>query len=387
MSLGGPNSLLGVKKRERLFPGNHVTFLNGGGSYFLLLLELIRKSEKLIHIQVYILGNDQTGKTILQELVNAAARGVQVFLMVDDYGTSWMEKRAQKELEERGIHVKRFSRRLSFKKFYLGRRQHSKIVVVDNRYALVGGMNLADRYSGWDNNEPWKDFAVLMEGPVAAGLNKLSAVYWSGRQKKVIMRHAPIEAFDDGITVRTSFNDWFRKRNEISRSLYENFSEARSEIFIVAAYFFPSAKMLRLILRKADQGVKIRLVLSAKSDVPFIKPATEYFYAQLLETGVEIYEWNRSVLHGKLAIVDGSWITIGSYNLNQLSDYKSLETNIELSDKKIIRHILDTLKKEFITEKQKVAYKRWRILGSIRSFFSYLLIRLSLKILFLPLDK
>ncbi|HCS19019.1 MAG TPA: hypothetical protein DIW47_00395 [Bacteroidetes bacterium] len=367
---------------EHSTSGNQVEVFRGGKTFFSKLFERIDAAEKFIHIQVYILGHDQTGNQLLDHLFQAAARGVRVFLMLDAYGTSWVGKTQLTEWKKKGLSVKLFSRHFRFKRFFIGRRQHAKIVVIDAEWMSVGGLNFADRYNGSEGHPPWLDAACWVRGPAAAQLNRLAAVYWSRKDKQFLRSQHGIAGTEHGIRVWILSNDWLRKRQEIKKAYFDAIGSAKQDILIVAAYFFPSRKLLRLLLDKAKAGVKVRLVFSAHSDVPLIKPSMEYFYSGLQREGIEIWEWKESVLHAKVAFVDQRWVTLGSYNLNQLSDVGGLEVNIAFEDEHMVGDLYSYFLEEIYPKTQLVRKSSGAIVRRFERLVAFLLIRLALKILF-----
>jgi cardiolipin synthase len=368
---------------EHSTPGNKVEVFRGGKEYFSELFAHIDAAEKYVHVQLYILENDQTGKLFLDHLFRAAERGVRVFLMLDAYGCSWVRRPQLTEWSKKGLTVKLFSLRFRFKRFFIGRVQHAKIVVIDSVWMSVGGLNFADRYSGFDGETPWLDAACWIEGPAAGQMNKLASVYWPNKVKHHLRAQHGIDAISGGIRVSLLFNDWLRKRQEIKKAYMEAIGSAKEDILIVAAYFFPSAKLLRLLLDKAKEGVKVRLVFSAISDVPLIKPSMEYFYSGLQREGIEIWEWKETVLHAKVAFVDQRWMTLGSYNLNQLSDIGSLEANVAFEDEKLVGELYAYYLNEIYPKTELVRKSRGAIVRRVEQLVSFLLIRMALKLLFL----
>lgn len=363
--------------------GNAIEVYRGGKAYFDTLIDRIGKAKTFIHIQVYILGDDVTGHGILDVLFEAVNRKVKVFLMLDAFGSSWVKTHHLKAWKAKGIEVKLFSRRLRFKRLFLGRRQHSKLVVIDNEWMSVGGLNFADRYSGFDGNPPWFDTACWVKGPAAAMLNQVSAVYWKSKVEHYLKSQTPLLPYPDGEDIWIYSNDWLRRKFDIRKAYQEAIEEAQEEVVIIAAYFFPSRKMLRLLLKKAREGVKIKLLFSSVSDVPLVKPATEYFYRKLRMAGIEIREWEESILHAKIACIDRSWITLGSYNLNQLSDYGSLEVNIAFRSKELASPLYQQLIQTIYPKTKEVGDISHHLLKRFQRYISYLALRIALRIMFL----
>jgi cardiolipin synthase len=370
--------------RKPTSSGNRVLCLKGGSSFFNRLLVAIQEAKVFIHIQLYILGNDATGKLILEELFAAGKRGVDVYLMLDAFGSNWVGNEELAEWSKRGLQVKLFARRFRFKRVSLGRRHHAKVIVIDNTYLSVGGMNFADRYSGFNGQEPWLDFTTWIEGPAAEQLNKIISAYWARKLRRKLKQYpAYTGATENGITVALLFNDWLRGRNAIKSSYFSALGKAKKEIIIVAGYFVPSHSLIRLLKIKAAEGVKVRLFFSSISDVPLVKKASEYYYDELRNAGVEIREWNHSLLHAKVALIDKCWLTIGSYNLNQLSDYGGLEVNVSFND-----HALGTdFSQEFIepleSQTAVISSESTRFITRFNRYLSFLAIRIALKVLLL----
>ncbi len=321
---------------ERYLPGNEVALVSGGEPYFSRLFELIDSAKKLLHFQVYIFDEDETGKAVAEALKKACQRGVEVFLAVDSYGSKDLSPAFIADLKESGVHFKFFSPLpRHFYAFRLGRRLHSKVVVADQSLALVGGINISNKYRGTAEEAPWLDFALHIKGPVCVGLTRTcERIYrekYFGRvrlrrKKKVL--HPP-----NAVRSRFALNDWFRRKNQIGAAYRAAFQKARHSIVIVASYFMPS-RTIRTALKKASRrGVQITVLLPGKSDIPMAKRATRYLYQELFQNKVSIYEWENSILHGKMAIVDKKWVTVGSYNLNHLSQFSSIEVNVEVLDK------------------------------------------------------
>ncbi|MBP9690390.1 MAG: hypothetical protein KBE91_12305, partial [Bacteroidia bacterium] len=151
---------------------NSITLVNSGDAYFDLLLKLIREAKYVLHLQFYIFDLDKTGLLVLEELKLAVKRGVSVFVVVDAFGSEQITKKVTPLFTNNGIYIKRFSPIRNNKGLGLGRRLHHKLVWVDGHTALLGGINIADKYSGWAGQTPWLDFAVKIEGELCEDIRK-----------------------------------------------------------------------------------------------------------------------------------------------------------------------------------------------------------------------
>lgn len=312
-------------------PTQNIALVHSGEDYFSRLERIIREAEFEIHMQIYLFDNDSTGTRIINELKEAASRNVQIFLLLDGLGSILFPSAVIEDLRRNGIHFRFFAPLFSAYTFYLGRRLHRKIVVVDRKVALIGGINIADKYRGDNKGAPWLDYAVQLEGAIARPLQELCNDLYLKKRRSRILRLKDVFHLQEDIVVRVLQNDWLKRKDEISNSYIKAIRNAQSEIIIMGSYFLPGRKITKALQRAAKNQVKIHLILSGISDLPITRRATCYLYSKLLGYNIELYEWKNSVLHGKTATIDNSWTTIGSFNLNNLSSYGSIEMNVEIS--------------------------------------------------------
>ena len=315
-----------------------IQLVTGGKGYFSLLLNLINSATSSIHLQTYIFKDDETGIMVADALKAAAKRNVAVFLLVDGYASQDISSSFIKELELSGVHFRFFEPLFSTSNFYFGRRLHHKLFVADAKHALVSGINIANRYNDCEGIAAWLDFAIYAQGKVAEDLCKLCCKIWYGFSDKKIVNsceNLSLMAVSKNINasqVHIKRNDWVSHKNEISSSYIAMFRHARVGITIMCSYFLPG-KIIRRLLRKASQrGVHIRVVIAGPSDVWIAKQAERWLYDWLLRNNIALYEYQPSVLHAKIAVADDEWMTIGSYNINDISTYASIELNLEIVD-------------------------------------------------------
>lgn len=317
---------------------NKVSVIQGGKEYFDLLLRLINAAAESIHLQMYIYNDDDTGIRIADALKAAAKRNVQVYLMVDGYASQRMSQHFIDELKAAGIHFRFFEPFFKSMHFYFGRRMHHKIVAADATRSLVGGINIADRYNDIHEIPAWLDFALYAEGEIARDLCVLCWKTWYSFSSK--MGITPCEEkqlqfhFEENEKqlVRMRRNDWVRSKNEISVTYIEMFRHAKNHITIMCSYFLPGKIIRRLLANAARRGVKIKVITAGPSDIMMAKYAERWMYDWLLRNKIELYEYQPSVLHAKVAVCDGEWFTLGSYNINNISAYASIELNLDVKD-------------------------------------------------------
>lgn len=316
-------------------PGNAVQLIPGGKKYFDMLLQLIQAAEKTIHLQVYIFDDDETGRTVARALMDAAKRKVQVYVLADGYASQVIGKKLVQQLREAGVHFRFFEPIFKSRYFYFGRRLHHKVFVADAAVALVGGINITNRYNDMPPQQAWLDFALLVKGAAAATICTKCRLAWNGwsirKQKDTDCENElPVTAGNSYVRVRT--NDWVRHRNEISGTYIQMLRSAKQQVTIFCSYFLPGRFMRRLLRSASKRGICIRVVTAGPTDVPLAKRAERWLYDWLLRYNIELYEYQPSVLHAKIAVCDEEWFTVGSYNINNISAYASIELNTDVYD-------------------------------------------------------
>ncbi len=320
-----------IENKNSLIASKNLELVYSGEDYFSRLEAIICNSQIEIHMQMYLFENDATGNRIIMALKEAASRNVQVYVLLDGLGSLSFPSETIKEMRQSGINIRFFAPLFSTYTFYLGRRLHRKVIVADAKVVLIGGINIADKYCGSPTEAPWLDYAVQLKGEIAEPLQKLCTnIYFKKRnfQNKKIKSSFPFE--EDGM-VRILQNDWLKGENEICDGYIKSIRNAKTEIIIVGSYFLPGIRIIRALKKASKNKVKIKLILSGKSDLPLTRRATCFLYGKLLIYNIALYEWDQSILHGKVAVIDGNWTTIGSFNLNNLSSYGSLEMNVEIN--------------------------------------------------------
>jgi cardiolipin synthase A/B len=340
-------------KNNYSYTVNKVELVRGGAPYFELIDKLIANAKHSIHLQTYIFEDDQTGKTVADALIEAAKRDVDVYLLVDGFASQNLSNDLIGSLTSSGVNFRFFEPVFRSSNFYFGRRLHSKVLVTDASCAVVGGVNITNRYNDMPGKAAWLDFALFVEGPAAIDAYKICVGIWRGKKKRnITVEDLPVEQGTihpaQSGWVRVRRNDWVNNRLQISNSYLEMFRTAVSHITILSSYALPGNIFRRNLEKALKRGVKIRMIISGQSDVLLVKQAEKYWYTWLFRNNIEIFEYTKNVLHGKLAICDGEWMTIGSYNVNDLSAYVSVELNFDVQDpdfvastERILQKIID----------------------------------------------
>jgi cardiolipin synthase len=352
----------------------NLSLVHSGEDYFSRLERIIADSKVEIHIQMYIFEEDETGSEIIAALKEAALCNVKIYIVLDGFGSFSFSSKTIAELKEMGINFRFFSPMFSANSFYLGRRLHNKVIVSDAKTVLIGGINIANKYRGNETDLPWLDFAVELNGNFEALEDFSRAVYFKRGRKKI-----PQVLIPKGGHVGFLQNDWIKRKNEIAEAYVKSIKNAEKEIIIMGSYFLPGRKIINALRIASQNKVQIKLILSGISDVPIVRRATCYLYAKLFRYNIELYEWNQSVLHGKATVIDAQWTTVGSFNLNNLSSYVSMEMNVEIYSEQFSKGFQLQLN-DIISQSQKVTPETLRLKDSLPSklvnWFSYRITRI-----------
>ncbi|MEJ7589602.1 MAG: phospholipase D-like domain-containing protein [Ferruginibacter sp.] len=365
---------------------NKVKLIRGGTAYFETLEKMINNAKDTIHLQVYIYDDDETGKKIADALIAAAKRNVNVYLMADGYASQSLSDEFVEQLKDGGVNFRFFEPLFKSTGFYFGRRLHHKIMVVDTDVAIVGGINISNKYNDLPGKPAWLDFALLTEGVIVKELCILCWNTWRGH--KTDSRAKPCNPVvlkpdikpDEVADVRMRRNDWVRQKAQISKTYVEMMTGAKSHVSILCSYFLPGSIMQKAIKRAVRRGVKIKVIVAGKSDLIIAKNAERYMYDWLLRHGVAIYEYQNNILHGKIAVCDNQWMTIGSYNINDISAYASVELNLDVRNSVFSCHIEQTLEEIMVNDCEIITREsHTRTKNILKQFFrwaSYELFRL-----------
>jgi cardiolipin synthase A/B len=369
--------------------GHSVELLQSGEPFFAANIRAIDEARKYIHFQTYIVDEDETGIRVVDALVRAAARGVRIYLLLDAFGTKYLSGEFINKIENSGIFLRFFSPVFITKGFQMSLRLHHKVLLVDGELAIIGGMNIANRYHGTPGKKEWLDFAITLRGPECMHINSTLRRLWNktffsrGERSDEIVHS--VKKYDEDIKLRVTENNWYRNKIGILRSYRSAFKHSHHHMIIFASYFLPGRLERKLLRMASARGVDIKIVLAAESDAPMFKRATGFLYEYILRNNIKIFEYLPSNLHAKVATVDGRWSTVGSYNLNHISDYGSIEMNVDILDTVFTENFEKTLLKIIkndcrqVTTEEYLRRRTW--FSQLRGWLSYQMIRLLMRLM------
>jgi cardiolipin synthase len=349
---------------QGLSGGHTVQLLKGGEEFFPSLIQAVNCSQREVRVETFIFDLEAAGLLVAEALERAAVRGVAVYLLVDAIGTPSMPAQWQHRFDAAGVQWHRFSP--------LGpagllnpvrwRRLHRKLCVVDQSIAFCGGINFVD-----DLIEPGQgaldaaryDFALQLQGPLVVDMLGSMIQLWrrlemarelsqgqfqaAGRVWQQGKRLLKSDATDStlaptsfvvplgahtGVQAALLLRDNLRNRTRIERAYWQAIYSARHEIIIANAYFLPGRRLRKALFNARRRGVRVQLLLQGRYDNFMQFHASRPVMASLLSVGIEVYEYNASLLHAKVAVIDGEWATVGSSNLDPLSLLLAREANV-----------------------------------------------------------
>ncbi|KNE75250.1 Cardiolipin synthetase [Candidatus Burkholderia crenata] len=340
---------------------NTVRLFKSGLEFFPALIERINAAQHDVSLETYIFSDADAGRAISTALMNAARRGVHVRVITDGIGTAKLplfEEWAQANVEHRVYNPHLFGQ-LGFS------RTHRKLAVIDRHIAFCGGINIVDDFeqNGVHLDHARWDFSLEAQGPVVKDVREAFDIQWQRIRLGVKPLLAPPPEDQQpapGVSSRTSRSalrarrglihavdrpcvafvarDNLLNRRAIEKAYLAAISHAEKEVMLANPYFMPGRKLRRALARAAQRGVRITLVIGRKEFVA-LDYATPFLYRNLLKYGVRIAEYEKTILHGKVAVVDSNWATVGSSNLDALSLVLNNEANMVLvnHEKEIVK--------------------------------------------------
>ena len=324
--------------------GNQVTLLHDPETCLPAMLDAIEDASREVLLEMYWFASDRTGWEFAEALCDRARAGVRVQVIYDAVGSLMADDQMFQRMRRAGCQVAEYNPvapwRARFRLGLLNNRNHRKMVVVDGRVALVGGVNLGDEWAAKGaGGKGFRDDVIKIEGPAAQGLRDIFQVTWSdltgtdanGHPRRNAPPAHPLRSAP-GSLVRVLANHYRDERKAIRRDYLSRIQEAKKYFYITNSYFIPDRKVRQSLLAAARRGVDVRVLMPETSDVPAVDFASRWLWGGLLEGGVRLYRFRGPVLHAKSAVSDDSWTTVGSFNLDNRSWRTNLELNLAIVD-------------------------------------------------------
>ena len=378
---------MGQRMNTRWTEGNAIRLLENGEEFFPRVFDCIANATREVVLETFILFEDKVGLQLHRALMTAARRGVQVDITVDGFGSPDLSDEFLHSLVDAGVRIQVFDpgKRLLGWRVNVLRRMHRKIVVVDGTVAFVGGINYSADHLADFGPEGKQDYAVEIRGPLVAEIHRFTHAalaqgqryqrhrkWW--RRRHQLRVHPGSVAPAGRAAAMLVVRDNGEHRSDIELQYRIAIRAARKRVIIANAYFFPGYRFMKELRHAARRGVDVRLILQGEPDMPIVKTAASMLYSQLLAAGVRVYEYCERPLHGKVALMDDEWATVGSSNLDPLSLALNLEANVIIRDRGFNRELYQRLERIMRqsckeVERQQVGPLRgWHL---VRSFLAY----------------
>ncbi|EOC1327137.1 cardiolipin synthase ClsB [Cronobacter dublinensis] len=329
--------------------GNRIELLENGDEFYPAVFDAIDNARSKIILETFIWFDDNVGRQLHEVILRAAQRGVSVEVLLDGYGSPDLSDDFVGTLTSAGVKFRYYDprpRTLGMRTNVF-RRMHRKIVVIDGEVAFVGGINYSAEHMSDYGPEAKQDYAVRVEGPVVQDIYQFVlrnlgeeqvSRWWQRHYQQAVDNTMPGEA--QALFIWRDNND---HRDDIERHYLKMLANAKKEVIIANAYFFPGYRLLHAMRNAARRGVKVKLIVQGEPDMPIVKVGARLLYNYLVKGGVEVYEYLRRPLHGKVALMDDHWATVGSSNLDPLSLSLNLEANLIIHDTQFNQTLRDNL--------------------------------------------
>lgn len=377
-------------------PGERIVLLRDGSEAIPAMMKAIRGARREVVLEMYWLDSSVVGKAVVEALTQRAKEGVAVYVLYDAIGSLGADGTLYDGLLAAGARVLEYNPvapwRRRFRLGWVSRRDHRKMLVVDERVAFVGGLNLG---LPWlcieDGGGGWRDDVAMVVGPTAARVRALFFETWAKqggecpKNLRVFTSRERAEAAREELGVSNMSrahpvvavlgHDALGARWAIRRAYLTRIRNAERQVLIANSYFIPDMRVKRALKYAARRGVEVRVIVPGTSDVPAVKYATEWLYTDLMEAGIHVHEWIHGILHAKTLLVD-EWATTGSYNLDYRSFRYNLEANLASTDAAFVASVEASMRKDLAESTREVDLAQWKqrpLLDKLRSWIFYLI--------------
>ena len=354
---------------EALVSGNRVTLLHDGEQAFPAMLEAIAEAKREILLEMYWFASDEVGRQFADALTAKAETGVTVRVIYDAVGSIQSDGRMFSRLRDAGCEVEQYNPiapwRARFRIGVVNNRDHRKLLIVDRQVGFTGGVNLGNEWAPKGaGGAGWRDDTIRIEGPA---VEQMCDIFDYGWRRIVEPPSAdrprlrpPVDTGDGtGSRVRVLANHYFRERRAIRQAYLRRIESAQRSVCITNSYFVPDGQIRRVLGRAVARGAEVRVIVPGKSDVFAVRHAARKLYGRLLEAGIQLYEWQGSILHSKTAVIDGRWCTVGTYNLDARSLRFNLEVVAAVEDAAVAGAMEDRFNED-LEHAKLVSYEEWR---------------------------
>jgi cardiolipin synthase len=346
-----------------LVPGNQVKELINGDEIFPPMLAAIRAAEKTITFETYIYWSGAIGKEFAEALAERARAGVEVHVLVDWAGSARMDDDLLQLMKDAGVEILKYHPLHWYHLARMNNRTHRKLLVIDGKIGFTGGVGIADNWLGdAQDADHWRDSHFRLEGPAVAHMQAAFMDNWMKTSGEVL--HGE-EYFPPLKPVGEHYAQVFKSSSsegsESVRLMYLlSIASARKNVYIANAYFVPDDLSIQTIVRALQRGVKVKILLpGTRIDTEPVRRASRARWGDLLEAGAEIYEYQPTMYHCKVMIVDDVWVSVGSTNFDTRSFRLNDEANLNIYDHAFAQRQIDIFEDDLKKSRQ-ITYAAWQ---------------------------
>jgi cardiolipin synthase len=360
-----------------LAAGNAAALCENGDACFSAMIDAIHRAEQSVNLEIYIFDHGEIATRFAQALAERARAGVEVRLLVDSWGSSLGPLRGQ--LAAAGAKVFEFRPLRIYSLFKADSRTHRRILTVDGRVGFTGGIGIDDRWKGDARNpQEWRDTMLRVEGPVVAELQHIFLEDWMHTTGEVLHgnRQFPTVPISGGKLAQAVASSRTSQSSIAKLAFYMAIQAARERIWIENAYFVPDRQIREGLVRAAGRGVDVKVIVPGRYiDVPSVRLASRFRYGELLDGGVQVFEYQPTMMHNKVMVVDSIWASIGSVNFVNRSMKKNAEVSVTVYDRPFASEVERMVERDLarceVLSKQ--AWKERGLLPRIGELFFWLL--------------
>jgi len=346
--------------------GNRVQLLNNGDEFYPAMLQAINTAQSSITIEAFIYWHGQIGERFARALSERARAGVTVKILLDAVGSSTIGKEILRILKEGGCQVEWYNPIFWFTVGRFNNRTHRKSLIIDGRLAFTGGAGIADHWLGnAQDSRHWRDMQISIDGPAAMPLQTGFSRNWLETTGELISGEAFHPELDKvgEISLQTILSSPETGSSTVRIMYYLSIACARKSLYIANPYFIPDAVATDILIEAKQRGVDVKIMVAGiHNDMRSARYSSIELYGRFLEAGIEIYEYNRTMLHQKTMVVDGIWSTVGTTNFDNRSFALNEESNVCMYD----RDLATQLQQIFLADLaacDRVDLKTWRKRG------------------------
>ncbi len=315
--------------------GNNITTLINGNQIFPAMLSAIRSAKRSINLETYIFWDGEVGKEFTQALAERARAGVAVNLILDAQGTRKMGLSNRKALNDAGVEVVKYHSGFWLDPRRYNNRTHRKLLIVDGKTAFIGGAGIADLWAGnADTTKHWRDNHYKVTGPVVAQLQGSFMSNWLKTRGKVLHGDAYFPPLPQTGAMQAQAIRSGAHYENLDLMYLLGIASAQKTLRIENAYFLPDDLVRKELVQAAKRGVKIEIVVPGKKiDQKLVRAASKRHWPELLEAGIKIFEYEPTMVHVKLMIIDDTFVSVGSGNFDNRSIRLNDEANLDVLDR------------------------------------------------------